>query len=206
MEDESFDKFLEDDPVDDRGFTIDDIDNFIDSIMSNDIDTVRLFLEKNMDPNVLSYHSNETPLVIAAENGLIEIVNLLLKYGADPFDTFVFRHNGELTDIVPGLLTMGYDDVYESIMKSRNIIRIQRRHRENRIRTKRKTRQAKQKLNISKIEDLDNDTMILLQETLDRINYKSRGMSGGSKPCWDNYKKIGMKYKHNHLVPNCVKK
>ena len=120
-DDKVFDELLEDYPVDDRGFTVDDIENFIDSIMSNDIDTVHLFLEKNMDPNVLSYHSNETPLVIAAENGLIEIVNLLLKYGADPFDTFVYRRNGELTDIVPELLTMGYDDVYESIMSVQQI-------------------------------------------------------------------------------------
>ena len=33
--------------------------------------------------------------------------------------------------------------------------------------------------------------------------YKKKG---GKKPCWKNYKKIGMKYKNGKLVPNCVYK
>ncbi len=35
---------------------------------------------------------------------------------------------------------------------------------------------------------------------------KKKKKKGGKKPCWKNYKKIGMKYKNGKLVPNCVYK
>ena len=60
---------------DENGFTIDDINDFIDSIALNDIDEVREFLENGMDPNVVSYQGDK-PLVVAAEDGLDEMVIL----------------------------------------------------------------------------------------------------------------------------------
>ena len=35
---------------------------------------------------------------------------------------------------------------------------------------------------------------------------ESKESNGGKKPCWDNYKMVGMKKKNGKRVPNCVYK
>ncbi len=54
------------------------------AIILGDLEFVEYLLkEKKIDPNQTSRKSNFTPLLQAASYGLIDIVKLLLKYGAD---------------------------------------------------------------------------------------------------------------------------
>ena len=50
--------------------------------VENDVPSVRMLLEKNVDPNTGTPHGG-TPLQYASANGELEIVNLLIKKGAD---------------------------------------------------------------------------------------------------------------------------
>ena len=110
---------------DENGFTIDNINDFIDSIALNDIDEVREFLENGMDPNVVSYQGDK-PLIVAAEDGLDEMFILLLSFGADPFDTLVYRGLSDThEDIVLRLRDFNYtnyNNIYDSIMDHRRRI------------------------------------------------------------------------------------
>jgi ankyrin repeat protein len=66
----------------------------LEASINNDIDTVRLLLERGIDPNYLSELKHEhhkyrkedygTPLHVATQNDNAELVRLLLDYGADP--------------------------------------------------------------------------------------------------------------------------
>ena len=140
---------------DENGFTIDDINDFIDSIAMNDIDEVREFLENGMDPNVVSYQGDK-PLVVAAEDGLDEMVLLLLSFEADPFDTVVYNGLSDTyEDIVLRLRDFGYvnyDNIYDYIMnRRRSILMIQRMYRGFNTRNNiKKTLQSKQLLELAK--------------------------------------------------------
>ena len=140
---------------DENGFTIDDINDFVDSIALNDIDEVREFLENGMDPNVVSYQGDK-PLVVAAEDGLDEMVLLLLSFGADPFDTVVYNGlNDTQEDIVLRLGDLdyiNYENIYDSIMDHRRrILMIQRMYRGFNTRNNiKKTLQSKQLLELAK--------------------------------------------------------
>ena len=140
---------------DENGFTIDDINDFIDSIALNDIDEVREFLENGMNPNVVSYQGDK-PLVVAAEDGLDEMVLLLLSFGADPFDTVVYNGlNDTQEDIVLRLGDLdytNYENIYDSIMDHRiRILMIQRMYRGFNTRNNiKKTLQNKQLLELAK--------------------------------------------------------
>ena len=149
------DDYYEETWRDENGFTIDDINDFVDSIAMNDIGEVREFLENEMDPNVVSYQGDK-PLVVAAEDGLDTMVLLLLSFGADPFDTLVYRGLSDThEDIVLGLRDFGYtnyNNIYDSIMDHRKrILMIQRMYRGFNTRNNiKKTSQSKKLLELAK--------------------------------------------------------
>jgi len=149
------DDYYEETWRDENGFTMDDITDFIYEIDMNNTDEVREFLENGMDPNVISYQGDK-PLVLAAENGLDTMVLLLLSFGADPFDTLVYRGLSDThEDIVLGLRDFGYanyNNIYDSIMDHRRrILMIQRMYRGFNTRNNiKKTSQSKQLLELAK--------------------------------------------------------
>ena len=175
---------------DENGFTIDDINDFIDSIALNDIDEVREFLENGMDPNVVSYQGDK-PLVVAAEDGLDEMVLLLLSFGADPFDTVVYNGlNDTQEDIVLRLGDLdytNYENIYDSIMDHRiRILMIQRMYRGFNTRNNiKKTLQNKQLLELAKGMEYPNSVISTYMrrepELMDKVSQHLRQKGGRKK-------------------------
>ena len=175
---------------DENGFTIDDINDFIDSIALNDIDEVREFLENGMDPNVVSYQGDK-PLVVAAEDGLDEMVLLLLSFGADPFDTVVYNGlNDTQEDIVLRLGDLdyiNYENIYDSIMDHRRrILMIQRMYRGFNTRNNiKKTLQSKQLLELAKGMEYPNSVISTFMrrepELMDKVSQHLRQKGGRKK-------------------------
>ena len=175
---------------DENGFTIDDINDFIDSIALNDIDEVREFLENGMNPNVVSYQGDK-PLVVAAEDGLDEMVLLLLSFGADPFDTVVYNGlNDTQEDIVLRLGDLdytNYENIYDSIMDHRiRILMIQRMYRGFNTRNNiKKTLQNKQLLELAKgMEYPDSVISTFMRrepELMDKVSQHLRQKGGRKK-------------------------
>ena len=175
---------------DENGFTIDDINDFIDSIALNDIDEVREFLENGMDPNVVSYQGDK-PLVVAAEDGLDEMVLLLLSFGADPFDTVVYNGlNDTQEDIVLRLGDLdyiNYENIYDSIMDHRRrILMIQRMYRGFNTRNNiKKTLQSKQLLELAKGMEYPNSVISTFMrrepELMDKVSQHLRQRGGKKK-------------------------
>ena len=175
---------------DENGFTIDDINDFIDSIALNDIDEVREFLENGMNPNVVSYQGDK-PLVVAAEDGLDEMVLLLLSFGADPFDTVVYNGlNDTQEDIVLRLGDLdytNYENIYDSIMDHRiRILMIQRMYRGFNTRNNiKKTLQNKQLLELAKgMEYPDSVISTYMRrepELMDKVSQHLRQRGGKKK-------------------------
>ena len=175
---------------DENGFTIDDINDFIESIAMNDIDEVREFLENGMDPNVISYQGDK-PLVVAAEDGLDEMVLLLLSFGADPFDTLVYNGLRDTPeDIVLHLGDLGYtnyENIYDSIMDHRRrILMIQRMYRGFNTRNNiKKTLQSKQLLELAKGMEYPNSVISTFMrrepELMDKVSQHLRQKGGRKK-------------------------
>ena len=175
---------------DENGFTIDDINDFIDSIALNDIDEVREFLENGMNPNVVSYQGDK-PLVVAAEDGLDEMVLLLLSFGADPFDTVVYNGlNDTQEDIVLRLGDLdytNYENIYDSIMDHRiRILMIQRMYRGFNTRNNiKKTLQNKQLLELAKGMEYPNSVISTYMrrepELMDKVSQHLRQKGGRKK-------------------------
>ena len=175
---------------DENGFTIDDINDFIDSIAMNDIDEVREFLENGMNPNVVSYQGDK-PLVVAAEDGLDEMVLLLLSFGADPFDTVVYNGlNDTQEDIVLRLGDLdytNYENIYDSIMDHRiRILMIQRMYRGFNTRNNiKKTLQNKQLLELAKGMEYPNSVISTYMrrepELMDKVSQHLRQKGGRKK-------------------------
>ena len=175
---------------DENGFTIDDITDFIYEIDMNNTDEVREFLENGMDPNVISYQGDK-PLVLAAENGLDNMVLLLLSFGADPFDTLVYRGLSDThEDIVLGLRDFGYanyNNIYDSIMDHRRrILMIQRMYRGFNTRNNiKKTLQSKQLLELAKGMEYPNSVISTYMrrepELMDKVSQHLRQKGGKKK-------------------------
>ena len=175
---------------DENGFTIDDITDFIYEIDMNNTDEVREFLENGMDPNVVSYQG-EKPLVVAAENGLDNMVLLLLSFGADPFDTFVYRGLSDThEDIVLRLRDFGYtnyDNIYDSIMDRRKrILMIQRMYRGFNTRNNiKKTSQNKKLLELAKGMEYPGSVISTFMrrepELMDKVSQHLRKKGGRKK-------------------------
>ena len=175
---------------DENGFTIDDITDFIYEIDMNDIDEVREYLENGMDPNVVSYQGDK-PLVVAAEDGLDEMVLLLLSFGADPFDTVVYRGLSDThEDIVLRLRDFNYtnyNNIYDSIMDHRRrILMIQRMYRGFNARNNiKKTLQNKQLLELAKGMEYPGSVIITYMrrepELMDKVSQHLRQKGGRKK-------------------------
>ncbi|HEU4964829.1 MAG TPA: ankyrin repeat domain-containing protein [Bacilli bacterium] len=93
-------------------------ERFLEAVMQDDAELVRLFLDAGMNPDVTVLDKDgSTPLNIAADHEQMEIVRSLLKEGADPdgkdtvtghrpLHTAVFHHDTEMAKL---LLNHGAD-------------------------------------------------------------------------------------------------
>ena len=55
----------------------------IEYILKNDLETVKFLITKGADVNLEDYYDEQTPLMHAAENNLVDIIELLIKENAD---------------------------------------------------------------------------------------------------------------------------
>jgi uncharacterized protein len=57
--------------------------NFIDAVISNDVEVVRNYLKQGTDPNMCLDGDNVTPLHFAAQHNALEVAKLLILAGAE---------------------------------------------------------------------------------------------------------------------------
>lgn len=83
--------------------------SFLESAENGDITTIKLLLKAGMDPDVTGEHE-ATALMVAARNGKVDVLNLLIEAGAEVDATaFMIAALHAQTEVVRALLRAGVD-------------------------------------------------------------------------------------------------
>tara|TARA_B110000858_G_scaffold197305_1_gene258522 strand:+ start:140 stop:955 length:816 start_codon:yes stop_codon:yes gene_type:complete len=205
----------------------------ISSARDGQYEIVKLLLERGANPDIKDTLSNTALMysVYFVKDSDLSIVELLLESGADPN---IRDNDGETAyDIALKSNSRNIEiiNILKYYMNIHHIHHIQALQRGNSTRRKLHTSMARRRSALSRFSDrhgLGEDIIQILNSRMSRPSHfdmideiphnleqygsgkRSKGIKlkkkqkGGKKPCWDNYKMVGMKPKNGKMVPNCV--
>ena len=134
-------------------------------------DIIKTLLEYNADPNAQGY-GGYTPLMKASIESYINIVQLLLDNGADPF---IKNDEGDTAlDMAESPFHNANDAVIDLLKNRMATIRLQSRHRGRKTRNKLRTSMARRRSALSQVADeygLEEDIIDMLNSRITRPSH-----------------------------------